>query len=361
MRNSLPLHTKDMRSFPLKISVSWTLAAKSVCGLCLFYSLHCGLLSYNQLVSDYVSIQDRLSTCNTLLIRSQESELRSYRYRKEHNQILLDQNNTQHPFKAFNIQSWQNKMRKNGWAMPAVFIGSNPPDFGFHGQWASQVGQDMTIFHLFKGKRGGYFVDLASNDAVEISNTFILEQDHDWNGICVEANPMYYEKLYLRNCQVVQAAVGHIDDEEVKFNFNDAIGGVIGNNFDNKEGDQAGVVKTLKTVSVEHIFQDLSVPKVIDYMSLDIEGAEEWVFTTFPWKRYTFLSITVERPKDKLKLLLMSNGYKYICNHGGFGDQLWLHPTFPNLNEAVASLNLGKAYHDKDHPLCKGNWAHSSF
>jgi hypothetical protein len=82
------------------------------------------------------------------------------------------------------------------------------------------------------------------------------------------------------------------------------------------------------------------VPDVIDYMSLDIEGAEEWVFETFPWHRYTVLVLTVERPKEKLVEMLKSHGYIYVCDHGDFGDQMWLHSTFPDMQPVIASLNL---------------------
>ncbi len=59
-----------------------------------------------------------------------------------------------------------------------------------------------------------------------------------------------------------------------------------------------GTVKTYDTVSLDNVFRDLSVPSVIDYMSFDIEGAEEWLFETFPWDKYIILVLTVERPKD---------------------------------------------------------------
>jgi hypothetical protein len=134
--------------------------------------------------------------------------------------------------------------------------------------------------------------------------------------------------------------VGRVDNERASFNFRDEFGGLVGNSFDNKEG-AGGNIKTHATVSLGHVFHDLSVPAVIDYVSLDIEGAEEWVFETFPWDKYVIMVLTVERPKEKLRAMLLSNGYVYVCNHGDFGDQLWLHSTFPELQAAIASLGLG--------------------
>ncbi len=206
---------------------------------------------------------------------------------------------------------------------------------------------------MFRGKRGGFFVDLAANDAVKLSYTLTLEQQYGWNGICVEANPKYFEKLYSRRCQLVQAAVGKTNNEKVHFNFKAAFGGIVVKKFDDKEATNN--TKTFSTVSSESMFSSFSVPNIIDYMSLDIEGAEEWVFETFPWHKYRILVLTVERPKQMLKKAMDANGYLYICDHGGFGDQLWLHSTFPNLKEARAGLNITNSSKTSGSgPRCRG-------
>jgi hypothetical protein len=133
---------------------------------------------------------------------------------------------------------------------------------------------------------------------------------------------------------LVQAIVGPVEGEAVSFKFdNGALGGVVGEGFDNK--DEAGNAP-MHTVSVEKILHDFQAPHVIDYLSLDIEGAEAWAFKTFPWSKCTFLTLTVERPKPDLVEMLKENGYIYMCDHGDFGDQFWVHSTLPNLEEVVA-------------------------
>ena len=229
-------------------------------------------------------------------------------------------------------------MRRFGWAMVAVYVG-NKTEPTLNARWTSQVGQDRTIVNLFKGKRGGFFVDLAANDAVRLSNTLTLEQQYGWDGLCIEANPQYFEKLYKRRCQLVQAVVGKDDNAEVQFVFKKVLGGVLG--FDNRKATaHTQDVHRFSTVSLEKVFSNLSVPAVIDYLSLDVEGAEEWVLGAFPWHRFAFLAITVERPNPGLRATFKSQGYTYVCDHGGFGDQLWLHPAFPDLRKAVAGLNV---------------------
>jgi hypothetical protein len=102
--------------------------------------------------------------------------------------------------------------------------------------WNSQVRQDQTIAKIFNGKRGGYFVDLAANDAVSISNTLALEQAFGWKGLCIEPNPMYMKGYLHRTCQLVQSVVGPVENEAVDFRFdNAAYGGVVGDQTTTKK------------------------------------------------------------------------------------------------------------------------------
>ena len=57
------------------------------------------------------------------------------------------------------------------------------------GEWHSQDHQDLAVARLLRYKRGGFFVDLAANEPVCLSNTRALERDYGWEGICIDANP----------------------------------------------------------------------------------------------------------------------------------------------------------------------------
>jgi hypothetical protein len=195
----------------------------------------------------------------------------------------------------------------------------------------SQSGQDVTVIDILNFKRGGFFVDLASNDAFSLSNTERLEFELGWSGLCIEPNPVYRESyLRGRRCALVSAAVGQKDDSEVIFHMKDWAGGIDG--FDIK-GVQANTVR-LRTVSLETLFAAFNVPSVVDYFSLDIEGAEFYTMEQFPFHKYTFLVITVERPKQ-LRLLLEKNGYVYVKDHGDFGDELYVHRSIPGFHSII--------------------------
>ena len=218
------------------------------------------------------------------------------------------------------------------WVWTAVYRGnaSRPPHLA--AQWTSQVGQDRTIVDIFGGKRGGFFLDLAANDAAYLSNTLTLEQEYGWRGICVEANPAYARSFAGRSCRLAQAVVGPRDNERVRFVFEEVYGGVEGFDQRDKNGTE------LLTVSVARLLDDFGAPAVIDYLSLDIEGAEWWAFSTFPWHRFVFLAITIERPSSELQTKLVEQGYVSLCMHGNFGDELFVHESIPNYDDVVAKF-----------------------
>jgi Methyltransferase FkbM domain len=197
-------------------------------------------------------------------------------------------------------------------------------------QWFGQHGQDVAVAKFFDFKSNGYFVDLASNDAVWASNTFALEQNFDWKGICIEANPIYWYRLSFRtNCHLVGSIVGGADFEEITVNLptdhkkSGPFGGIVGKNYDNKQ--PGGTAEPRYTASLVTILKKFNAPKVIDYLSLDVEGAEEFIMKDFPFHQpYTFRVISIERPKELLMKKLQAAGYMHVLNFKR-GDTLWAH------------------------------------
>lgn len=65
----------------------------------------------------------------------------------------------------------------NGWRQIDVFYGTSPTS---NQTWFSQAAQDELVIGLLRGKRDGYFIDLAANDALLLSNTYAMEQRYGW-------------------------------------------------------------------------------------------------------------------------------------------------------------------------------------
>lgn len=209
------------------------------------------------------------------------------------------------------------------WKTIMYYAGPNKT-LGRTGQLHSQGGQDWLVSTLLSCKDKGFFVDLAANDAVHVSNTLMLERDFAWNGICIEPNTQYLYSLSNRKCRVAAAAVGSPRDSNVKFALRNELGGIVGNEFDNKDASKARSVE-LHTVPLGDLLKAMDAPKQMDYLSLDVEGAESIVMQNFPWDTYTFAVITVERPKADLVKKFQENGYKFVSSaYNTWDDQVWV-------------------------------------
>lgn len=198
-------------------------------------------------------------------------------------------------------------------------------DFIYEPKWYSADKQDKIIADYFNNKKGGYFVELGGDTGTRKSNTFGLESHLNWNGLVIEARPLEYQMCCnRRKCVSVCEA---ISDKEKIIDFliySSRYGGQSGNiEFNNKKSPKICDRYECKLLakSLEQVFDENNVPKEIDYLSADIEGAEYDAFKNFPFKKYKIKYITVEnhnikrpelRKKDKLHNLLIKNNYKFI-------------------------------------------------
>jgi FkbM family methyltransferase len=206
-------------------------------------------------------------------------------------------------------------------------------------EYNSQIGQDKWVHTVLGNKRNGYFVELGACDGLYYSNTLFFEKNLGWNGICIEPNEHYYEKLVKnRACNLSNDLVYSVAGEKVNFAICEAVSGIIDENigpFTKKE-----VSTTKITTTLANVLDSFSAPQTMDYLSLDVEGQEYNILSTFPFDKYKFMCITVEHnephvgPKQQkmIRDLLESNGYKYVKGnddiHGwGHGpiDDFYIH------------------------------------
>lgn len=217
-----------------------------------------------------------------------------------------------------------------GWHSIHVFYGNRSALLGgtnrTNAVWFSQVRQDEIVVDLLGDKTSGYFIDLAANDAWDRSNTLALEK-RGWEGLCIEPNPTYWFGLSHRKCTVVGALIGE-KVEQVNVTLRGAFGGI--SSLMNHR--LAGRMKAPKAeaelrykVPLIDVFERFHVPKLIDYMSLDVEGAEYLVMKDFPFDKYRVKLMTVERPTPDLEWLLTNHGYVNLTILVKWGETLWAH------------------------------------
>ncbi len=181
-------------------------------------------------------------------------------------------------------------------------------------EYFAQCNQDRWVLgqfpqHNFKG----YFLDIGAHDGEHFSNTLALEKV-GWTGICVEADPAVQELLHRnRDCNICAAAM---TDQSGEIAFDSA-------------GMSGRVVETgnskVRAITFPELFEMYSVPNVIDYVSLDIEGYEYKALTKFPWDHYVMRTLTVEHNKyvegpqyqELLFELLNAHGYDRVVKDAG--------------------------------------------
>jgi hypothetical protein len=174
-------------------------------------------------------------------------------------------------------------------------------------KYYSQAGQDEWVVKFFNEKKNGFFLDIGSHNGIDINNTYYLEKNLDWSGICIEADPNIFNILEKNRKSIcVNVAVSDCIED---LNF-------IQDGFSGRVSESKGNI-ILKSNTIDNILRDNNVPNIIDYISLDVEGYESKVLSKFPFSEYGIGILTVEhnlytgniKNKEEIKEILLNNGY----------------------------------------------------
>ena len=183
----------------------------------------------------------------------------------------------------------------------------------------SQGGQDIYVTRILKEKRDGYFVEIGANNGYTMSNTYLLEKNYGWKGICVEATPYKITELTNNrpNAICISNAVHSESNLELDFTINmfDILNVIteyaeIAVDFLNQSGE---IIK-VNTRSLTDILNENNAPENIDYLSIDTNGSEYKVLEGIDFSKYKFGVITVknsliEEKQNRIKEILTLNGY----------------------------------------------------
>jgi FkbM family methyltransferase len=195
----------------------------------------------------------------------------------------------------------------------------------------SQIGQDVYyIENISKYKRNGIFLDIGANDGIYTSNTAKLEFEYGWSGICIEANSDLIPELIKNrpNSKIVNSAVWSSNTnlifeipesnyKDIKGNLLSRISGIPGNekHFKNHFNSNVKTVNLSAKTVTEILEGIIKFPITIDYMSLDVEGAELEVLKGIDFNKIEIKFMTVEHGDrlgyaDKIIEFLKDYGYK---------------------------------------------------
>lgn len=197
------------------------------------------------------------------------------------------------------------------------------------GRTYSYQGQDLFVVAMLGGMRNGFFLDSGASDGLSGSNTRLLEEEYGWTGICVEPNDDLFRQLVAnRRCICLNCC---LYDHEGTVDFLEAgqvFGGIL-NEYDPTHlqytrqeiarrwpahRGAAPVTKPARTA--RSVLCEAGAPPVIDYWSLDTEGSELAILSSFPFDEYRVRVLTVEHnfasSREEIRRLLERQGYRRV-------------------------------------------------
>jgi FkbM family methyltransferase len=222
------------------------------------------------------------------------------------------------------------------------------------------MGQDMFLNRWFFKNRGpGFFIDVGAFDGILGSNTFYFEKQLKWKGIAFEPNPSVFEALRAtRSCRLIQGCAYDQDGQvpflalsqreqrkgteprpfrsQLSMVFDPTHGGAMLSGIP-EHMDQLQWVEwirkpmklnqTLTTVPshrIDTVLNDSGV-KIVDYLSIDVEGAELEVLRGIDFDRVQVNVIGVEHTHTFSEVydLLTTSGFEYQGML--FFDEVFVH------------------------------------
>lgn len=188
----------------------------------------------------------------------------------------------------------------------------------------SQLRQDLFVLSRLKFKRGGYFVEFGATNGIALSNTYLLEKDFGWDGILAEPAKGWHNALRANRSSVVEpSCVWSFSGSSVA--FHEARSAEYSTISEYVFADSHGQVRErgtdymVPTISLSDLLQKHRAPELIDYLSIDTEGSEFEILSSFDFSSYKFRVITCEHNytpmRGRIHSLLTSNGYSRVLEN----------------------------------------------
>lgn len=188
----------------------------------------------------------------------------------------------------------------------------------------SHQGQDQWVIErVFPGKRGDWFVDSgAGPDGIRGSNSYVLEAEFGWRGLLAEPHPECDKRVKANRSAIVEECclvdlpgevefVLHAGPELSSIPQHLSEPNFVAAGYAHKQFPKVRI----PGVTLWELLRRHRAPPVIEYLSLDIEGAEWIALKDFPFDEFRILCMTIERggkSYDKLRAKLRREGYRLV-------------------------------------------------
>ena len=192
----------------------------------------------------------------------------------------------------------------------------------------SDLHQDLFALSESNFKRNGFFVEFGAASGLSGSNTYLLEKEFSWKGILAEPARDRHRELHKNrpNAFVEEKCVYKTSGSLMEFSEIPETGISTLTKF--IESDEHAVLRKnsnkymVETISLNDLLLKYNAPTYIDYLSIDTEGSEFEILSSFDFSKYEIKVITCEHNnthnRGKIYTLLVEYGYKRKyenCSH----------------------------------------------
>jgi len=195
---------------------------------------------------------------------------------------------------------------------------------------SSQIFQDIFAEFIIGENFNKTFLEFGATNGVDLSNTLILEKELGWNGVLAEPSPQWHKDLEKNrpNTKIIKECIWKSTGDILEF-FVSQVGELstikdfVNNDIksmpkNTEERNKDGNVIKVKTVSLNDVVENYFNGTAPSYISVDTEGSELDILTSFDFKKYRPIVFTVEHNFTELQLkideLMKKNGYYRVFN-----------------------------------------------
>ena len=173
----------------------------------------------------------------------------------------------------------------------------------------SQAFQDLFVLSVLDGKKSGTYVEIGGDHPINISNSYLLETQYDWNGISfeIDSNKVEYYNSIRKNICICSDAT---------------------------------------EVDYQTVFSEYNMSQRIDYLQIDIDPSWQSLkaLKNIPLDQYRFSVITFETDSykdgpnsaEECHKILSEFGYKLliknVANYGNPYENWYVDQTIVNTN-----------------------------
>jgi FkbM family methyltransferase len=207
-----------------------------------------------------------------------------------------------------------------------------------YGRSRAQLFQDCYVTWKLGEGTPGYFVEFGATDGVALSNTWRLEADLGWTGLLAEPFPAWHAALQAnRRARIDHRCVWRRSGETLEFLAVRtipelaSIKAYAGNDQHAAERLKSSETIPVQSVTLTDLLAEHGAPRTIDYLSVDVEGAELDALESLDFERFRPRIVTVEHNFDEarrtgIESLLGSQGFvREFEQFSGF-DDWYCHP-----------------------------------